>query len=65
MGEDDSEVLHKDIDLNAQGSTSPSSSAVLLVDGDQTSEIDLCSDEPAEILADSPIPSPGRQSPSI
>ena len=49
----------------AQGSSPPSLSAVLPVDGDEASEIDLCSDEPAEILADGPILSPWQQSPSI
>ena len=44
--EDDSEIHHKKIDLKAQGSSPPSSSAVMLVDGDESSEIDLCSDEP-------------------
>jgi len=42
----------EDIDLKPQG-TPPSSSAVLPVDEDD--EIDLCSDELAEILADGPI----------
>ena len=63
--EDNSEIHHKNIDLKAQGSSLPSSSAVLLVDGDEASEIDLCSDEPTEILADSPFRVHGRQSPSI
>ncbi|KIM38034.1 hypothetical protein M413DRAFT_76363 [Hebeloma cylindrosporum] len=43
----------EDVDLNPQGSTPPPSSAVLPVDEDD--EIDLCSDELAEILADGPI----------
>jgi len=41
----------EDIDLKPQGSTP--SSAVLPVDEDD--EVDLCSDELAEILADGPI----------
>lgn len=43
----------EDVDLKLQGSAPPSSSAVLPVDEDD--EIDLCSDELAEILADGPI----------
>ena len=42
----------EDVNLKAQG-TPPSSSAVLPVD--EGDEIDLCSDELAEILADGPI----------
>lgn len=41
----------EDVNLKAQG-TPPSSSAVLPVD--EGDEIDLCSDELAEILADGP-----------
>jgi len=44
----------EDVDLKREGSTPPSLSAVLPVDEDD--EIDLCSDELTEILADSPIP---------
>jgi hypothetical protein len=44
----------EDIDLKPEGSTLPSLSAVLPIDEDV--EIDLCSDELAEILADGPIP---------
>jgi len=43
----------EDVDLKSQGSTPPPSSAVLPVDHDD--EIDLCSDELTEILADGPI----------
>ena len=43
----------EDVDLKPQDSTPPSSSAVLPVD--DYNEIDLCSDELAEILADGPI----------
>jgi hypothetical protein len=43
----------EDVDLQPEGSTPPPSSAVLPVDQDD--EIDLCSDELAEILADGPI----------
>jgi len=49
----DDEEDEEDVDLKRQGSTPPPSSAVLPVDQDD--EIDLCSDEFAEILADGPI----------
>lgn len=42
-----------DVDLKPKGSALPSSSAVLPVDEDD--EVDLCSDELAEILADGPV----------
>jgi len=42
-----------DVDLKAQGSSLPLPSAVLPVEQDD--EVDLCSDELAEILADGPI----------
>ena len=41
------------MDLNPPGFTRPPSSAVLPIDQDD--EVDLCSDELAEILADGPI----------
>jgi hypothetical protein len=41
------------VDLNPPGFTLPPSSAVLPIDQDD--EVDLCSDELAEILADGPI----------
>jgi len=41
------------VDLNPPGFTRPPSSAVLPIDQDD--EVDLCSDELAEILADGPI----------
>ena len=43
----------EDVDLKPEGSSPPLPSAVLPVDQDD--EIDLCSDELAEILADGPI----------
>jgi hypothetical protein len=51
----------EDVDLKPQTSTPPSSSAMLPVDEDDASEIDLSSDELAEILADGPI-SHGKKS---
>lgn len=50
----DEEEDEEDVDLKSS-STPPPFSAVLPVD-DEDDEIDLCSDELAEILADGPIP---------
>lgn len=52
MNYDESED-EDDVDLKPKGSALPSSSAVLPVDEDD--EVDLCSDELAEILADGPV----------
>ena len=44
------------MDLKTQGSTPPSLSAVTVLPVDEDDEVDLCSVELAEILADGPIP---------